>query len=97
MIGDRPFLTRRLRGWTLLRAVAPDEPWTARELTGAADRFRRTASAERIATSTSTSTSTSASTSTDALGLPAERGRTRRVRNAASRRLRLRRPDRQPS
>ncbi|MFJ6754545.1 MULTISPECIES: hypothetical protein [unclassified Streptomyces] len=75
VIGDRPFLTRRLREWTLLRTIALDEPWTAEELTGASDWFQRTASAAQIVTSP------------DALTLLAEYGRTRRVRNAASRRV----------
>ncbi|MFC7219259.1 hypothetical protein ACFQLX_13935 [Streptomyces polyrhachis] len=76
VIGDRPFLARRLREWTLLRAIALDEPWTAEELTTASDWFQRTASTAHVVTST------------QALGLLAERGRTRRVRNAANRRLR---------
>ncbi|MFJ3727901.1 hypothetical protein ACIPYQ_35765 [Streptomyces sp. NPDC090045] len=75
VLGDRPFLTRRLREWTLLRTIALDEPWTAEELTGASDWFQRTASAAQ------------AVTSPDALALLAEHGRTRRVRNAASRRI----------
>ncbi|WP_404962272.1 hypothetical protein [Streptomyces sp. 147326] len=75
VIGDRPFLVRRLREWTLLRTVALDEPWTAEELTGASDWFQRTASAAQVVTSP------------DALTLLAEHGRTRRVRNAASRRI----------
>ncbi|MER5402067.1 hypothetical protein [Streptomyces sp. NPDC002599] len=29
VVGDRPFLARRLHEWTLLRAIALDEPWTA--------------------------------------------------------------------
>ncbi|MFG3140024.1 hypothetical protein ACGFZA_27930 [Streptomyces sp. NPDC048211] len=75
VIGDRPFLARRLREWTLLRAVALDEPWTAEELTTATDWFQRTATVVRVVTSH------------EALSLLAERGRTRRVRNAANRRL----------
>ena len=75
-VGDRSFLTRRLREWTLLRAIALDEPWTAEELTTASDWFQRTASTELAAASP------------EALRLLAERGRTRRVRNAAGRRLR---------
>ncbi|MEV7104152.1 hypothetical protein [Streptomyces atroolivaceus] len=75
-IGDRPFLARRLSEWILLRAIALDEPWTAEELTTASDWFQRTASVAL------------AVTSPEALSLLAERGRTRRVRNAASRRLR---------
>lgn len=74
-VADRPFLARRLREWTLLRAIALDEPWTAGEVTSASDWFQRTASAALVVTSP------------EALGLLAEQGRTRRVRNAASRRL----------
>ncbi|MET8413545.1 hypothetical protein ABZV34_36820 [Streptomyces sp. NPDC005195] len=74
-IGDRPFLARRLREWSLLRAIALDEPWTAEELTTASDWFQRTATVVLVVTSP------------EALSLLAERGRTRRVRNAASRRL----------
>jgi len=75
VIEGRDFLTRRLHEWTLLRAIALGEPWAAEELTAASDWFQRTAATARIITSP------------DALGLLAERGRTRRVRNAASRRL----------
>ncbi|MFE9929769.1 hypothetical protein [Streptomyces sp. NPDC005533] len=80
VIGDRPFLSRRLREWTLLRALALDEPWTAEEVTGASDWFQRTVVEVQTITSP------------EALTLLAERGRTRRVRNAASRRLRPPRP-----
>ncbi|MET8172155.1 hypothetical protein [Streptomyces clavifer] len=83
VIWDRPFLTRRLREWTLLRAIARDEPWTAEEVTTASDWFQRTASAAQIVTSA------------EALSLLAERGRSRCVRNAASRRLHH--PDQQPT
>ncbi|MDX3534589.1 hypothetical protein PV721_09440 [Streptomyces sp. MB09-01] len=75
IIGDRPFLTRRLREWTLLRTIALGEPWAAEELTGASDWFQRTASAAQVVTAPA------------ALTLLAEHGRTRRVRNAASRRI----------
>ncbi|MDK9499675.1 hypothetical protein QEZ40_005107 [Streptomyces katrae] len=74
VIGDRAFLARRLREWTLLRSVVLDEPWTDEELLTASDWFQRTAAAARLVTSPA------------ALGLLAEHGRTRRVRNAASRR-----------
>ncbi|MEJ8645612.1 hypothetical protein WKI68_39160 [Streptomyces sp. MS1.HAVA.3] len=74
-IGDRDFLTGRLREWTLLRAIALDEPWTAEEVTSASDWFQRTAAAAEIISSP------------DALNLLAEHGRARRVRNAASRRV----------
>lgn len=73
MITDRDFLTLRLREWILLRAIALDEPWAAEEFTGATDWFQRMAATTQIAASPK------------ALRLLAERGRTRRVRNAASR------------
>ncbi|MGW6873490.1 hypothetical protein [Streptomyces xanthophaeus] len=75
VIAERRFLTRRLREWTLLRTVALDGAWSADELTGASDWFQRMAATTQIVTSP------------EALGLLAERGRTRRVRNAAGRRL----------
>ncbi|MFJ3876688.1 hypothetical protein ACIPW5_04430 [Streptomyces sp. NPDC090077] len=74
VIGDRAFLARRLREWTLLRSVALGEPWTGEELLAASDWFQRTAAAAEVVTSPA------------ALGLLAEHGRTRRVRNAAGRR-----------
>ncbi|MET9902440.1 hypothetical protein [Streptomyces sp. NPDC006446] len=76
VVGDRPFLARRLHEWSLLRTIALDEPWTAEELTIGSDWFQRTASAAQFVTSA------------EALGVLAERGRTRRVRSAASSRLR---------
>ncbi|WP_406308845.1 hypothetical protein [Streptomyces sp. NBC_00623] len=78
VIADRDFLTLRLREWTLLRTIALDEPWTAEELAGATDWFQRMAA------------TTQSAASPKALRLLAERGRTRRVRNAASRQLRHR-------
>lgn len=75
VIGDRDYLARRLREWTLLRTIALDEPWAAEALTAASDWFQRTAATAQIITSS------------DALSLLAEQGRTRRVRNAASRRM----------
>ncbi|WP_392753206.1 hypothetical protein [Streptomyces sp. LN590] len=78
VIADRDFLTLRLREWTLLRTIALGEPWTAEELTGATDWFQRMAAATQIAPSP------------EALRLLAERGRTRRVRNAAGQQLRHR-------
>ncbi|GAA3373127.1 hypothetical protein [Streptomyces racemochromogenes] len=74
VIGDRAFLTRRLREWTLLRSLVLDEPWTYEEVLTASDWFQRTAAAAELVTSPA------------ALSLLAEHGRTRRVRNAASRR-----------
>ncbi|MEV6951121.1 hypothetical protein [Streptomyces sp. NPDC051183] len=76
VIADRGFLTRRLREWTLLRTLALGEPWAAEELTGASDWFQRMVATTQIVSSP------------EALGLLAERGRTRRVRNAAERQLR---------
>lgn len=76
VIADRDFLTLRLREWTLLRTIALGEPWTAEELTGATDWFQHIAATTQIAPSP------------EALRLLAERGRTRRVRNAASQQLR---------
>ncbi|WP_413759618.1 hypothetical protein [Streptomyces sp. MMBL 11-3] len=75
VIADRSFLALRLREWTLLRTIALGGPWTAEELTGATDWFQRMAATTQIVTSPK------------ALRLLAERGRTRRVRNAASRQL----------
>lgn len=74
-IVDRDYLSRRLREWTLLRTIAMNEPWAGEELVAASDWFQRTATTARI------------TTSSDALGLLAGRGRTRRVRNAGSRRM----------
>ncbi|MFD7263204.1 hypothetical protein [Streptomyces sp. NPDC059874] len=76
LIAGRGFLTRRLDEWTLLRTVVLGEPWADDVLTGASDWFQRMASTTQLVTSS------------EALGLLAERGRTRRVRNAAGRRLR---------
>ncbi|MFJ8012873.1 hypothetical protein [Streptomyces sp. NPDC096339] len=76
LVAGRAFLVRRLHEWTLLRAVELGEPWAADALIGASDWFQRMASTTELVTSP------------DALGLLAERGRTRRVRTAASSRLR---------
>lgn len=75
VIADSDFLTRRLREWTLLRAIVLDEPWSAGELADASDWFQRTAVASPKVTSPA------------ALGVLATRGRTRRVRNAAGQRV----------
>lgn len=75
VIAERDFLTRRLREWSLLRSIVLGEPWATEDLTGATDWFQCTATTTQIATAP------------DALRLLAEHGRTRRVRNAASRRL----------
>lgn len=68
------FAERRLREWTLLRAVEGGGPWSAAELTAATDWCQRTA-VRSVA-------------SVEALTLLAADGRTRRVRNAAAERLR---------
>ncbi|MFD0265506.1 hypothetical protein ACFVGY_02780 [Streptomyces sp. NPDC127106] len=73
-LGDRVFAVRRLREWTLLRAIGRGETWTAAELTAASDWCQRTAA--RLLTAS------------DALSLLADSARTRRVRNAAAQRLR---------
>ncbi|WP_330302048.1 MULTISPECIES: hypothetical protein [unclassified Streptomyces] len=77
-IADRDFLTQRLHEWTLLRTLALGNPWTDEELTAASDWFQRMASTPQFVASS------------EALRLLAERGRSRRVRNAASQRLRHR-------
>ncbi|MFF3356379.1 hypothetical protein ACFYWN_27900 [Streptomyces sp. NPDC002917] len=78
VIADRDFLTRRLREWTLLRSIAQGKPWVAQELISASDWFQGVAATTQIVPSP------------EALMLLAERGRTRRVRDAASRQLRHR-------
>ncbi|MER7690965.1 hypothetical protein [Streptomyces sp. NPDC097610] len=75
VIVDSDFLTLRLREWTLLRNIALGEPWTAEDLSSASDWFQRRATTMQIVASP------------EALRLLAERGRTRRVRIAASRQL----------
>jgi hypothetical protein len=79
VIGEREFLKRRLREWALLRSVTLGEPWTAEELTTASDWLQRKAT-EMVSAS-------------DALILLAREGRTRRVRAAAT--VRMRRGGRQ--
>ncbi|MFG2867257.1 hypothetical protein [Streptomyces sp. NPDC048338] len=74
-VGDRAFLARRLREWTLLRTVVVGGPWAAEELTGASDWFQRKAAVTPI------------TGSPEAVELLAAHGRTRRVRNAAMRQL----------
>lgn len=79
VVAGRDFLTRRLAEWSLLRAIAldePDKPWVPEELTAASDWCQRTA------------TSTPAVASPRALAALADHGRTRRVRAAAADRLR---------
>ncbi|MFE2165185.1 hypothetical protein ACFXB3_08940 [Streptomyces sp. NPDC059447] len=72
-LAGRAFPERRLREWTLLKAITRGEPWSAAELVGASDWCQRTA-AQLL-------------TSYEALGLLATGARTRRVRNAAAGRL----------
>ncbi|AIR96416.1 hypothetical protein [Streptomyces glaucescens] len=76
VVARSDFLTRRLREWVLLHSIVRGGPWTAGELAGASDWFQRTAVA------------TPGLTDPAALALLARDGRTRRVRAAASRRLR---------
>lgn len=76
VLAGRAFPERRLREWTLLKAVTQHEPWAAAELAAASDWCQRTAA--RIMTSS------------EALSLLAASARTRRVRNAAAERLRRR-------
>lgn len=75
-LAGRAFPERRLREWTLLKAVTRGEPWSAAELTASSDWCQRTA-AQTL-------------TSDEALTLLAASARTRRVRNAAAERLRRR-------
>ncbi|MFG2874451.1 hypothetical protein ACGFYU_05460 [Streptomyces sp. NPDC048337] len=75
-LAGRAFPERRLREWTLLKAITDGEPWSAAELTAASDWCQRTA-AQSL-------------TSYEALSLLAAAARTRRVRNAAAERLRRR-------
>lgn len=72
-IGARPFPARRLREWTLLKAITDGGPWSAAELTAASDWCQRTAVLSLG--------------SHEALDLLAAAGRTRRVRNTAAQRL----------
>lgn len=73
-LAGRAFPERRLREWSLLKAVTRGEAWSAEELTAASDWCQRTAA--RLLTSY------------EALTLLATDARTRRVRNAAAERLR---------
>ncbi|MGW6709310.1 hypothetical protein ACWGDE_31105 [Streptomyces sp. NPDC054956] len=73
VLGGRAFAARRLREWTLLKAVTRGEPWSPAELLAASDWCQRTAAQTLHAE--------------DALRLLAAEARTRRVRNAAAQRL----------
>ncbi|MFF6998433.1 hypothetical protein ACFY93_26200 [Streptomyces sp. NPDC008313] len=71
-VGEREFLTGRLREWALLAALVREETWSAAEVTTASDWFQRRA-VEMV-------------TSPRVLALLAAEGGTRRVRVAAGRR-----------
>ncbi|MER5227581.1 hypothetical protein [Streptomyces flaveus] len=75
VVAEYHFLTRRLQEWSLLRAITLGDPWAPEELTTTSDWCQRTVTTGQVATSP------------EALTLLAEQGRTRRVRNAATRRL----------
>jgi hypothetical protein len=68
VVGDRPFLVRRLREWALFRAVALGLPWDQDALLGSSDWLQL---------------KTAAGWSPDALAVLAERGRTKRIRGTA--------------
>ncbi|MFD3538226.1 hypothetical protein ACFWUQ_01835 [Streptomyces sp. NPDC058662] len=70
------FPERRLREWSLLKAITRGDAWSASQLTGASDWCQRTAAQSLD--------------SYEALRLLAGAARTRRVRNAANERLRRR-------
>ncbi|GAA5074663.1 hypothetical protein [Streptomyces similanensis] len=65
-----PFLTRRLEEWTLLRVIVLKRPWSPDALLASSDWLQRKVAAASRADA-------------DAVGLLAERGRTRRVRHLA--------------
>ncbi|KOU30176.1 hypothetical protein ADK52_04790 [Streptomyces sp. WM6372] len=75
-IGARAFPARRLREWTLLKAITDGEPWAAAELTAASDWCQRAAA--------------QSPNSYEALDVLAATARTHRVRSAAAARLRRR-------
>ncbi|MER5833033.1 hypothetical protein ABT116_19780 [Streptomyces sp. NPDC002130] len=68
VVGDRPFLVRRLREWTLFRAVVRGLPWDQDDLLASSDWLQLR---------------TAAGSSTGALTVLAERGRTKRIRDTA--------------
>ncbi|WP_017602364.1 hypothetical protein [Nocardiopsis lucentensis] len=76
VIMEWEFLTRRLHEWSLIRRIALGQPWDREEVITASDWCQRAA------------TTVPAVTSPQALALFADHGRTRRVRNAATLRLR---------
>jgi hypothetical protein len=63
-----PFLTRRLREWSLFRAITGQEPWRPDTLLASSDWLQL---------------KTAATSSTQALAILAEHGRTRPIRNTA--------------
>ncbi|MGW1614077.1 hypothetical protein ACWCQZ_32510 [Streptomyces sp. NPDC002285] len=65
---SRPFLTRRLREWSLLRAIALEQPWHQNDLLASSDWLQLKAAA---------------GTSTEALEILAAGGRTKRIRRTA--------------
>lgn len=69
---DCPLLVRRLQEWALLRAISLGQPWNPAALLDSSDWLQR---------------KTAATSSTEALQLLAESGRTKRIRNTATRTL----------
>jgi hypothetical protein len=69
---DHPFLTRRLQEWSLLRAITQCRPWHPDALHDASDWLQLRAAA---------------TSDTVAIGLLAERGRTKRIRSTARTRI----------
>lgn len=65
---DHPFLTQRLREWSLFRAITLKLPWQPENL---------------LTSSNWLQLKTAAGTNTEAIEILAEAGRTRRIRNAA--------------
>ncbi|MET8788165.1 hypothetical protein [Streptomyces sp. NPDC004589] len=63
---DHPFLTQRLREWSLFRAVTPELPWPPDDLLASSNRLQL---------------KTATTTNTEANRILAEAGRTKRLRN----------------
>lgn len=74
VLAEHEFVSRRLREWTLLKSIDDGQPWTTEDITAASDWCQRQAA--------------ETSTSVALLAFLAADGRTRRVRAAASQRLR---------
>lgn len=72
---SRPFLTGRLREWSLLRAIALEQPWHRGDLLASSDWLQLKAAA---------------ASSTEALEILAAGGRTKRIRHTARTTLRQR-------